>query len=241
MFTLYSKGWMEHLTQDASHHQDYYFLNIYIYVYIFSREAQPKPSFATGILDGGWILCLKGLQQNWWVAGTPYLEPNSAQPITITQSIICCTGCFDNDAWWSQMKRMHTGSMAAAPLSQTNWNRFYSTLWGNTRFLFLTAVPFLGHARPYLSHLAFFSGGDMLPWGSCYARLLWRQSPSKARVFKACGKSCRRCGHVGAEHRTSAGVNQVVIDGVGCKTSGRWIFIWARIQLASRQPVIPSS
>ena len=53
-------------------------------MYMF-REAQPKPSFATGILDGGWILCLKGLQ-NWWVAGTPYLEPNSAQPIAITQS-----------------------------------------------------------------------------------------------------------------------------------------------------------
>ncbi len=32
------------LTQDASHHQDYY---------IFSRESQPKPSFATGILGGG--------------------------------------------------------------------------------------------------------------------------------------------------------------------------------------------
>ena len=96
-------------------------------------------------------------------------------------------------------------------------------------------------ARPYLRHLAFFSGGDMLPWGSCYARLLWRQSPSKARAFKACGKSCKRCGHVGAEHRTSDGFNQVVIDRVGCKTSGRWIFIWARIQLASRQPGIPSS
>ena len=31
-------------TQDSSHHQDYY---------IFSRESQPKPSFATGILGGG--------------------------------------------------------------------------------------------------------------------------------------------------------------------------------------------
>ena len=30
-------------TQDASHHQDFY---------IFSRESQPKPSFATG--DSGW-------------------------------------------------------------------------------------------------------------------------------------------------------------------------------------------
>ena len=32
-------------TQDASHHQDYY---------IFSRESQPKPSFVTGILGGGY-------------------------------------------------------------------------------------------------------------------------------------------------------------------------------------------
>ena len=31
-------------TQDSSDHQDYY---------IFSREFQPKPSFATGILGGG--------------------------------------------------------------------------------------------------------------------------------------------------------------------------------------------
>lgn len=34
--------------------------------------------------------------------------------------------------------------------------------------------------------------------------------------------------------------NQVMIDRVRCK-SGRWIFIWARIQLASRQTGIPSS
>ncbi len=31
-------------TQDSSHHDDYY---------IFSRESQPKPPFATGILGGG--------------------------------------------------------------------------------------------------------------------------------------------------------------------------------------------
>ena len=36
--------WVVPPSQDASHHQDYS---------IFSRESQPKPSFATGILGGG--------------------------------------------------------------------------------------------------------------------------------------------------------------------------------------------
>ena len=50
-------------TQDASHHQDYY---------IFSRESQPKPSFATVTgwgVDGTTPISL-GL--SW---GTPYKSP----------------------------------------------------------------------------------------------------------------------------------------------------------------------
>ena len=76
---------------------------------------------------------------------------------------IYCTGCFHNDAWWSQMKRMHTGSMAAAPLPQTTWNRSLQYFAGQTcAFYSCLLCHFLGHARPYLSHLTFFSGGDML-------------------------------------------------------------------------------
>ena len=197
-----------------------FIMYIYIYFWIFSREAQPKPSFTTGILDGGWILCLKGLQ-NWWVAGTPYLEPNSAQPITITQSKYIAPDAstmMPDDRRWKECTQAAWQPHLCRKQLETD---FYSTLRGNMRFLFLPAVPFLGHARPYLSHLTFFSGGDMLPWGSGYARLLWRQSPSKARVFKACGKSCRRCGHVGAEHRTSAGFNQVMIDRRGLQGIGQ--------------------
>ena len=46
---MLDENWMKHSlgcppSQDSSHHQDYY---------IFSRESQPKPSFATGILGGG--------------------------------------------------------------------------------------------------------------------------------------------------------------------------------------------
>ncbi len=38
-------GWI-YPTPSNSHDQEYY---------MFNRESQPKPSFATGILSGGWI------------------------------------------------------------------------------------------------------------------------------------------------------------------------------------------